>query len=229
MIIFPAMLMSAGYKLPKKVFAHGFFTVNGQKMSKSLGNAIDPIHLANKYSVDALRYYYAREIPFGQDGDFSEESLKNRLNNELANELGNLISRTLTLIEKNLNSEVKKDKTDKKLFFYFKFKQIDKFMQNLEIHNAIAGIFGFIQDCNKYINDNKPWEVKDKNKLNYILYNLADAIRIIAMLIQPFIPETSEKINKQLNLELETFDKCKAGLLEYTKITKGEILFKKIE
>ena len=95
-------------------------------------------------------------------------------------------------------------------------------MENLEIHNAIAGIFGFIQDCNKYINDNKPWEVKDKNKLNYILYNLADAIRIIAMLIQPFIPETSEKINKQLNLELETFDKCKAGLLEYTKITRQQ-------
>lgn len=229
MVIFPAMLMSAKYKLPKKVFAHGFFTVNGQKMSKSLGNAIDPIHIANTYGLDALRYYYAREIPFGQDGDFSETSLKARLNNELANELGNLVSRTLTLIEKNLNSEVKKAKTDKKFFKNLNIKQIDKFMENLEIHNAIAGIFGFIQDCNKYINDNKPWEIKDKEKLNEILYNLTDALRIISILIYPFMSSTSEKINSQINCKLGSLKDCIPGLLENNKIKKGEILFKKIE
>ncbi len=228
-IIFPAMLMSAGYKLPKKIFAHGFFTVNGQKMSKSLGNVIDPIELSNKYGTDALRYYYAREIPFGQDGDFSEVSLKNRLNNELANELGNLVSRTLTLIEKKLNSEVKKDKVDKKLFKSLKVKRIDKFMENLEIHNAIAGIFGFIQDSNKYINDKKPWELEDKNKLNKILYNLVDAIRIISILISPFMPSASEKINQQINCNPGVLTDCRAGLLPDTKIKKGEILFKKIE
>ena len=151
------------------------------------------------------------------------------MNNELDNELGNLISRTLTLVEKNLNYEVKKDKIDKNLFKSLKIKQIDKFMGNLEIHNAIAGIFGFVQDCNKYINDQKPWEAKDKEKLNKILYNLIEAIRIISILIQPFMPNTSEKINEQINTELGTLKDCKPGTLENIKIKKGEILFNKIE
>ena len=228
-IIWPAMLMSAEYKLPKKVFAHGFFTVNGQKMSKSLGNVIDPLYLVDKYGLDALRYYYAREIPFGHDGDFSENSLKTRLNNELANELGNLVSRILTLIEKNLNSEVKKTKIDKKLFADLNVKQIDKFMENLEIHNAIARIFGFIQDCNKYINDKKPWEIKDKEKLNEILYNLADALRIVTILLSSFLPSTSEKINKQLGISSGSLFDCTPGLLGNVKVKKEEILFKKIE
>src|SRR3989338_8691537 len=224
------MLLSAGYKLPKKVFAHGFFTVNGQKMSKSLGNVIDPIYLANKYGVDALRYYYVREIPFGQDGDFSEESLRTRLNNELANELGNLISRTLTLMEKKLNSEIKKDKIDKELFKNLDIKKIDKFIEDLEPHNAIAGIFGFIQNCNFYINEKAPWQIENKEKLNKILYNLVDAIRIISILIQPFMPSTSEKINNQIGLAIvkATLKDCKPGLLPTTKINKGEILFTKV-
>ena len=228
-IIFSALLMSAGYKLPKKIFAHGFFTVNGEKMSKTLGNVIDPIFIANKYGVDALRYFYAREIPFGQDGDFSEVSLKTRLNNELANELGNLLSRTLTLIEKNLNSEIKKDKTDKKLFKILDIKRLDDFMENLEPHNAIAGIFGFVHECNAYINQKEPWKINNKKELNYILYNLADALRIIAILIFPFMPLSSEKINLQLNIKLGNLKDCKPGLLKEIKIKKGEILFKKIE
>ncbi|HLC58541.1 MAG TPA: methionine--tRNA ligase [Candidatus Nanoarchaeia archaeon] len=230
-IIWPAMLMSAGYKIPKKVFAHGFFTVNGQKMSKSLGNSIDPIELANKYGVDALRYYYAREIPFGNDGDFSEEQLKNRLNNELANELGNLVSRTLTIIEKNLSSEIKKDKSDKELFKNLDIKQIDKFMLDLEPHNAIAAIFHFIHSCNQYVNKKEPWKIKDKKELNKVLYNLTDAIRIISILIQPFLPETSEKIIKQLSLKENEIklENALPGLLKDIKIKKGEILFKKIE
>ncbi len=228
-IIWPSMLLSANYKLPKKVFAHGFFTVNGQKMSKTLGNVVDPLYLVKTYGVDALRYFYAREIPFGQDGDFSEASLKSRLNNELANELGNLISRTLTLIEKKLNSEIKKDEVDKKLFKTLKVKQIDKFMLDLSPNNAIASIFAFIHECNAYINDNKPWELEDKVKLNKILYNLTDAIRIITILISSFMPSTSEKINLQLNIKEGKLDECIPGLLKDTKVKKGEILFKKIE
>ncbi len=228
-ILYPALLMSAGYELPKKVFAHGFFTVNGQKMSKSLGNVIDPIYLTKIYGVDALRYFYAREIPFGQDGDFSEESLKNRLNNELANELGNLVSRTLTLVIKKLNSEIKKDKTDKELFKNLNVKKIDNFMEKLEINNAIAGIFGFIQDCNYYINEKAPWQLEDKKELNFILYNLVDAIRIISILIHPFMPSSSEKINKQVNLTKQPALKdCRPGLLHSTKVEKVEILFKKV-
>ncbi|MBI2148120.1 methionine--tRNA ligase [Candidatus Woesearchaeota archaeon] len=223
------MLLSANYKLPKKVFAHGFFTVNGQKMSKTLGNIIDPVYLVNKYGVDALRYFYAREIPFGNDGDFSEESLKTRLNNELANELGNLVSRTLAIIEKKLNSEIRKDSTDKTLFKNLDVKKIDKFMETLEIHNAIAAIMGFVQDCNSYINDNAPWQIEEKSKLNKILYNLTDAIRIISILIYPFMPSTSEKINKQLQIEKnQTLEYCKPGLLKNLFIKKGDILFTKV-
>ena len=228
-IIWPAMLMSAKYKLPKKIFAHGFFTVNGTKMSKSLGNFIDPNFLVNKYGVDALRYFYAREIPFGQDGDFSETSLKLRLNNELANELGNLISRSLTLVEKKLNSKIKKDKTDKNLFKILDIKRLDNFMKNLEPHNVIAGIFGFIHECNVYINQNEPWKLEDEKQLNYILYNLVDALRIIAILIYSFMPSTAEEINKQLGIKLGTLKDCKPGKLENVKINKGKILFNKIE
>ncbi len=228
-IIWPAMLMSAGYKIQKKVFSHGWLTVNGQKMSKTLGNVIDPNYLVSKYSSDALRYFYAREIPFGQDGDFSEESLKNRLNNELANELGNLISRTLSLIEKKLNSEVKKDSVDKALFEKLDIKKIEKFMEDLEINNAIALIMSFVQHCNFYVNDQAPWQIDNKEKLNKVLYNLTDAIRIISILIEPFMPNSSEKINKQLNIESKPLLKnCKPGLLKNTKISKGDILFTKI-
>ncbi len=227
--IWGAMLMSAEYKLPKKVFAHGFFTVNGQKMSKTLGNVIDPVYLADTYGVDALRYFYVREIPLGNDGDFSEESLRTRLNNELANELGNLVSRTFTLIEKKLNSEVKKSIADKALFKNLDVKKIDSFMENLETHNAIAAIMSFVQDCNQYIAEKSPWTLEEKKKLNEILYNLADAIRITAVLIQPFMPHTAEKIFEQLNIEKKFLLKdAKPGLLETLKISKGEILFQKV-
>lgn len=229
-IIWPAMLMSAGYKIQKKVFSHGWLTVNGQKMSKSLGNVVDPNYLVSKYSSDAVRYFYAREIPFGQDGDFSEEALKNRLNNELANELGNLVSRTLSLIEKKLNSQVKKASVDKDLFEKLDVKKIDQFMEELEINNAIALIMSFVQHCNFYVNDKAPWQIDNKENLNKVLYNLTDAIRIISVLIQPFMPETSDKINKQLSLGIikSTLKDCKSGLLPTTNITKGEILFNKI-
>jgi len=228
-IIWPAMLMSSGYKLPKKVFAHGFFTVNGQKMSKTLGNVIDPVYLANIYGVDALRYFYAREIPFGQDGDFSEESLKVRLNNELANELGNLVSRTFSLVEKKLDGKVSKVAVDKKLFKNLKVNKIDKFMLDLEPHNAIASIMSFVQDCNGYISEKAPWNLTKKNELNLVLYNLCDALRIIGILIQPFMPSTSEKIFKQLNLNNALkLSECKLGLLKNTLIEKGDILFSKV-
>ncbi|MBS3167858.1 methionine--tRNA ligase [Candidatus Woesearchaeota archaeon] len=229
-IIWPAMLLSAGYKLPKKVFAHGWLTINGEKMSKSLGNAIDPNHLTKTFGTDALRYYYAREVPLGNDGDFSEKQLVARLNNELANELGNLISRTLTLIEKKLNSEIKKDKVDKTLFKDLKVKQIDKFIQDIEPHNAIALIFHFIHSCNQYISEKEPWNINKENELNKILYNLTDAIRIISILLYSFLPETCEKIHKQLSLDTKKLSLAQAipGILTTTKINKGEILFQKV-
>lgn len=226
-IIWPAILLSTREPLPTTVFSHGFFTINGQKISKSLGNAIGPIELANKYSVDALRYYLIREIPFGQDGDFSENALKNRLNNELANDLGNLLSRTLTLVEKFFDKKIKKGKIDSKLKNKLNFKKIDSLIENINPTEALSEIWRFIKEVNKYINDKKPWENEKERK--DVLYTALDSLRIIALLLFPFIPDTSEKINKQLNIKLTNFKDAKFGLLKEGKINKGEILFKKIE
>jgi len=211
-------------KLPKQIFAHGFFTVNGQKISKSLGNSIDPVYFSKKYSTDALRYYLAREIPFGDDGDFSEDALKSRINNELANELGNLVNRTLTLVEKKLNNKVKKGKIELNL----DVKNVEDYMKKLELHNALSEIFKFISECNKYINDNEIWKL-EKKELEIKLYNLLEALRIINILLNSFIPETSEIINKQLNIKSGKLEDCKFGVIKNYNIKKGDILFKKVE
>ena len=224
-VIQPALLMSAKISLPKKLFAHGWLMVNGEKMSKSKGNFVNPISIVNKYGNDALRYYLIREIPFGQDGDFSENLLIARLNNELANDLGNLVSRALTLVEKFFNNKIKKGKIDPKL--KLNFKKIDSLMEEINPTDALSEIWKFVKEINKYVNDKKPWENEKERK--DVLYTVLDSIRIIALLLYPFIPETSEKINKQLNIKLTNFKDVKFGLLKEGIIKKGEILFKKIE
>ncbi len=228
-VIFPAMLLSTGLQLPKKVFAHGWLTVNGQKMSKSLGNVIDPNYLCKKYSTDVLRYLLVREIPFGQDGDFSEAALKTRNNNELANELGNLVNRTIVMIEKYCNGKIPKAKTSAELEKALNLKKIEEHMEKLELHAALSEIFAFIASCNKFINDKAPWKLKGK-ELEEVLFSLADSIRIISILVSPFMPSASEKINEQLGVKSGLLKDCKFNLLKAgTTIKKSEILFKKIE
>lgn len=225
-----SILMAAGIELPKTVFVHGFInTESGEKMSKSKGTVIDPIEIADKYSTDALRYFLLREIPFGQDGNFSEEALKERLNNELANELGNLVNRTIVMVEKYCKGVVPKGSTGKELQKKLKLEKIEKHMKELELHHALAEIFSFAGACNQFINEKQPWKQEEKQR-NETLYSLADSLRIIAILLQPFVPETSEKINAQLGLKAGLLKECKFGLLKAgTKVKKGEILFKKME
>jgi len=220
--IWPALLLALKYKLPKTLYIHGYFTVNGQKMSKSLGNAVSPVYLAEKYGVDAIRYFLIREIPFGDDGDFNENALKERLNNELANELGNLVSRTLNLVEKF--GEVKKEKQELK----FEISNIDKLILDLKINQALNEIWRLVQDCNRYVNEKKPWELNGKEK-EIVLYNLLEGLRIVSILLYPFIPETCEKINKQLGIKNGNLKECEFGLIKSYKSKKGEILFRKIE
>jgi methionyl-tRNA synthetase len=186
-------------------------------MSKSLGNVISPTYLIEKYGADSLRYFIIRNIPFGDDGDFSEQTLVDRHNNELANKLGNLVSRTTALAEKN-----KIKKTENKLLKKLKQKQIEKLINNYELDKALNEIFSFIDICNEYIQSKKPWETKDQK----VLYELIDSIKAIAILLYPFIPDTSEKIAKQLDFELilNNIDKP----LKVKDIKKSEILFKKI-
>ncbi len=228
-VIWPAMLMSAGYPLPKKIFAHGFFTVEGEKMSKSLGNIVDPLELVKKYPLDAIRYYLLREVPLGEDGDFSEEALKERLNNELANDLGNLLSRVLVMIEKFFGGKIPEGKPDEKLSAELDLERIEKLMERLELHHALDEIWEFIRACNRYINEKKPWELEGDERKN-VIYTLADSMRIISILINPFMPETSLKISKQLGIKPGTWDETRPGLIKAgMEIRKGDYLFKKIK
>jgi len=228
-VIWPAMLLSAGIELPKRVFAHGWLTVNGQKMSKSLGNVIDPKYLCAKYSTDVVRYMLVREIPFGSDGDFSESSLKTRNNNELANELGNLVNRTLTMIEKYSAGKIPAGKTDSELQKQLHLEKIKLQMENLELHSALSELFSFISACNKFVNDKAPWKLQGK-PLEEVLYSLADSLRIISILLSAFMPNTSEKINVQLGVKAGLLKECGFSLLKAgTKTKREEILFKKIE
>ena len=215
-VYWPAMLKSAGIELPKKVFAHGWWTVHNQKMGKSAGNAIK-IEKLTEYGSDTSRYFLLRETPFGDDGDFSEEMLKERHNNELANKLGNLVSRVSTLAEKygleKTKSSLNIEKTLKSVLEHFSFLEFDK---------ALNEIFAFIDSCNEYIQEKKPWETKDKK----VLYELSNAIKDSAILLSPFIPETSEKISKVFNFDISL--KSLNSPLKITKVKKADILFKKI-
>lgn len=218
--IWPALLLATGNKLPKTLFVHGYFTVNGQKMSKSLGNVISPVYLCEKYGADSVRYFLMRNVPFGEDGDFSEEALVNRVNGELVNELGNLVSRTLTIASKF------EGKIEGKAEIKLDLKKINKLMEKYELHNVLNEIWAFIKDVNRYVNEKEPWKLKGK-ELGNVLYNLLESLRIISILISPFIPETSEKINKQLGVEKGLLKDCIFRKFN-GKIKKGEHLFNKV-
>ncbi len=215
--IWPAILLALKKKLPEKLFVHGYFVFGGQKMSKSLGNIMDPVSLSEKVGADSLRYFIFRNIPFGEDGDFSEKSLISRHNTELADKLGNLVSRISTLAER-FGLEKTKTLDSKKLV-----KSVERYFENLEFDKALTEIFSFIDTCNELIQKNKPWETKDKK----LVYQISNAIKDITILISPFMPETAEKISQIFNFELSL--KALSKPIEVTKIKKAPILFKKID
>lgn len=232
-VIWPAMLISAGYELPETIFVHGFFTIEGQKISKSLGNIIDPLKIVEKYGVDALRYFLFREVPFGQDGNFSEKSLIQRINSELADALGNLVNRVLVLTEKKFKGIVP-NPFGKGILAESALnvkKGVKSSMENFHYHNALNDIWHLVNESNKYINEKKPWEVKDERDLGGILYNLLETLRFISILLYPFMPETSEEIFEQIGLEKKfSFNDLKWGHLKpRIRINRGEILFKKVK
>jgi methionyl-tRNA synthetase len=218
-VIWPAMLLSAGETLPKTVFIHGFLTFNNQKISKSLGNAISPKFLAEKYTSDVVRYYVTRNFVFGQDGDFSESKLIERNNTELANKLGNLISRVSTLAEK-YGIEETENNLSKKL----RLEEIETHIKKYELDKALNLIFEFIDNCNEYVQEKKPWETQDKE----VLYELADSIKLIAILLWSFMPETCEKIAGTFGFKIKSLEDLHKPL-KNVKIKKSDILFKKIE
>ena len=218
-VYWPAFLLSVKEELPKKVFAHGWWTFDNEKISKSVGKVINVDELVSiTGNKDSARYFLCRVTPFGDDGDFSESALINRHNGELSNKLGNLVSRVSGLIEK-----YGLEKVDLELDI--DFEKINSLMQNFEIDKALNEIFSVIDFCNEYIQEKKPWETKDKK----VLYELADSIKKISILLYPFIPDTSKKIADKFGGWDFTLKEFETPLDSKVKIVKGENLFSRVE
>ncbi len=240
-IIWPCLLMALDLPLPKQVFGHGWLKIDGGKISKSLGNYKDPREYINAYGVDAVRYYALREVPFGNDGNFSEEALISRTNTDLANNLGNLVNRTISMSHKYFSGIVTNPKVeeeiDKDLITSVTALKaiVDKRMNELKVNEAIEEIMEVLRKCNKYIDDTTPWTLaKDETKterLQTVLYNLLESIRICTILLTPFVPSTTSKILKQLNTKETSYKSiAKFGALELDlKLNNPEILFARIE
>ncbi len=233
--IWPVMLLALDLPLPKQLFIHGFFMVNGQKMSKSLGNVIKPADLVKRYGVDGARYLLMSATTFGHDGDVGWEKFDEKYNADLANGLGNLVARSVALAEKMQNTKIKMQNENVKL--KIGWDNYISSLDNIIIDKAIEAINNKIKFLDNYITENKPWEmIKNKDKrVGVIMYNILERIRHVAWMVWPFMPEAAEKIWTQLGLD--TSEEMKKDFKEATKwgglkpdmkIKKGEVLFPRI-
>lgn len=216
-VYWPTMLMAAGLPLPKKVFAHGWWTVEGRKMSKSLQNVVEPHRLIDRYGADALRYFLLREVSFGLDGDFSHQALIQRINSDLANDLGNLFSRSLAMLQRYFQGRVPTpDPSSAGYGGELRRRgiglreEVEADLEELAFHRALTRIWELINAANKYIDEMAPWKLAKRperaGELSAVLYNLAETLRVVALLVAPFMPQTAEEMWQQLGQEGSIWD-----------------------
>ena len=213
-VFWPAFLMAAGLEPPKKIYAHGWWTNAGEKISKSLGNVISPYELVKQYGLDQVRYFLMREVPFGNDGDFSHQAMVNRMDGDLANDLGNLVQRVLSMVYKNCNARIP-DISPNDLSIEDKdllgsscqlLSTVRQRLENQQFHLALEAIWQVIRSANGYVDSQAPWKLRTENpqRMTYVLYTLSESIRMVALLLQPFMPGAAAQVLDQLSIPADS-------------------------